>query len=417
MKQGNTYIKIILWILFAAVICYFGYYIFSAIYSPLTTVTAIEYEAGSGCYTTGYVVRNETLVHSHYEITTLTVSEGERVSAGQALATGYRNTDAQDRQEQILELEDQLTQLTHAAAFSGDAADQAKLDNEIQSQLENMSQYVARRDMNAAVDHSAALKGLILRRTSSEEDNTAIHQRITDLTTQLEALQNEASSDTRTVGAGMSGFFSGNVDGFESVLTVDSLQELTIARMDEMTPQESPETAIGKIITGSTWYYVTDVPTELVKETRVGTQIPVTFSSVFYDALPMTIERIGADENGSSLLVLSSSLYMQDVTLLREQSADVVFASRSGLRVPKDAIRVLPRSEIFPDIEPTPDEEPLVGVYILEGRNAAWKTVTPLHDNGETYVVALDKSSTDNLWPGDEIIVNAPDLYHGKVVR
>ena len=31
--------------------------------------------------------------------------------------------------------------------------------------------------------------------------------------------------------------------------------------------------------------------------------------------------------------------------------------------------------------------------------------------------VELDKSSTQNLWPGDEIIVGARNLYDGKVVR
>ena len=40
-----------------------------------------------------------------------------------------------------------------------------------------------------------------------------------------------------------------------------------------------------------------------------------------------------------------------------------------------------------------------------------------LHDNGETYVVELDQSSVNNLWPGDEIIVTGRDLYDGKVVR
>ena len=58
-----------------------------------------------------------------------------------------------------------------------------------------------------------------------------------------------------------------------------------------------------------------------------------------------------------------------------------------------------------------------VGVFVLEGSTAAWKTIHILHDNGESYVVELDKSSTDHLWPGDEIIVGARNLYDGKVVR
>lgn len=403
MKQGNTYTKFILWIFLAAVVCYFGYYIFSAVYAPLTTVTAIEYEAGAGSYTTGYVVREESVIQSHYDITTIVVAEGERVSAGQALATGYRNTDAQDRQAQILELENQLEQLQSAASYSGDAADQARLDSEIQAYLEDMSRYVARRDMNAAADHSATLKGLILRRTSTEEDNLSMNQRIRDLTAQLEGLWDQSTLDTRVVGATEGGYFSGNVDGFETVLTMETLETMTVAQLDRLVAQKPLDTALGKIITDSTWYYVTSVPSELVAEVRVGTKVPVTFSSVFYDDLIMTVERIGEDEDGESLLVLSCDKYMQNVTLLREQSADVVFSSYAGLRVPKEAIRVT--------------EDHRTGVYILENRNAVWKYVTLLHDNGETYVVKLDKSSTDNLWPGDEVIVATTELYDGKVVR
>lgn len=403
MKQGKLYTKLILWVFLAAVVCYFGYYVFSAIYAPLTTVTAIEYEAGSGSYTTGYVVREESLVLSHYDITTLVVSEGERVSAGQALATGYADDAAQDRQAQIQELEHQLEQLEYAHTFSADAADQAKLDSEIQSHLEHMSRYVARRDMNSAQDSSASLKGLILRRTSSEADNETMAQRIETLQGQLEALYNEAAADTRTVAAGGSGFFSGSVDGYETVLTPASLDDLTVARLERMGPQDPSATAVGKLITSSTWYYVTAVDSELVQDVRVGASVPVTFANLSRDDLVMTVERVGEDENGKRLLVLSCDRYMQDLTLLREQSADVVFTSYTGLRVPKEAIRVT--------------EDQRTGIYILEGSSAVWKYVTILHDSSESYVVALDKSSTDNLWPGDEVIVGTMELYDGKVVR
>ena len=116
----------------------------------------------------------------------------------------------------------------------------------------------------------------------------------------------------------------------------------------------------------------------------------------------MRVERVGQNEAGFRLLVLSCSQYMQNVTLLRQQSADVVFNSYQGLRVPKDAVRV--------------DEAGKTGVYTLEGAAARWKPITILHDNGESYVVELDKTSTANLWPGDEVIIHAKNLYDGKVV-
>lgn len=403
MKQGKFYTKLILWIFLAAVVCYFGYYIFSAVYAPLTTTTAIEYEAGSGSYTTGFVVRDETVIRSHYDITNLVVTEGQRIARGQSVATGYLNADAQARQVQITELEAQLEQLQYASAYSAGAADQAALDVEIQSQLVEMSRYVARRDVNSAEGGSAALKGLILRRMSSEEDNAAMETRISELQSQLESLRSDSTGDTMVVTSPGSGYFSGSVDGYERVLTVEALEDMTVADFNRLEPQTVDGEDMGKVIAGNTWYYVTVVPTDQLDGIRAGSQVPVTFAAQFYDSLTMTVERVGKDENGSSLLVLSCSYYMQDITLLRQQSADVVFSSYAGLRVPKDAIRV--------------NENSQPGVYVLEGNAAVWKSVNILHDNGESYVVELDKSSTSNLWPGDEIIVGAKNLYDGKVVR
>ena len=116
----------------------------------------------------------------------------------------------------------------------------------------------------------------------------------------------------------------------------------------------------------------------------------------------MKVEKITPEEDGSRLLILSCDKYMQDTTLLRQQSADIVFSSYAGLQVPKQTVRVL---------------DGQTGVYVLEGNMASWKPIKILYDNGESYVVEKDKSSTGNLWPGDEIIVGARNLYDGKVVR
>lgn len=418
MKEGKIYTKVILWIFLAAVVCYFGYYMISAVYAPLTTAAAIEYEAGTGSYTTGYVVRDEAVIRSAYGITTMVVSEGERVSRGQTLATGYLTDDAQQRQTQIEELEDQLEQLKYAASYSAEVQDQAVLDSEIASQLVHMSKYVARRDLNSAADRSSEVKGLVLRRMSTQEQNAAVDQRITELNDQLEQLRAETDGDVLSVQATASGYFSGNVDGYENVLTMTALERMTVADFQKLQPQELPDNAVGKLISGSTWYYVTVVPTAQTEGVKAGDSVPVTFASDFYEELTMAVVRLGEDEDGSCLLVLACDSFMQDATLLRQQSADVVFQSYAGLRVPKEAVRVMTKAEIYPDgTEDDGDTERYVGVFILEGNTASWKTIRILHDNGESYVVELDKSSTDHLWPGDEIIVGARNLYDGKVVR
>ena len=402
MKQGRHYTNLILWILLAAIVVYFGYSVTSSLYEPITTVTAVEYEAGAGYYTTGFVVRDEAVIQSGYGITVLSAAEGEHVSAGASIATGYLTDGAQQRQSRIADLRSQLEQLSFAYQYSANAADQAALDGEIKTSLAAMSRYIGRRDMNSAADLSPELKGLVLRRSSDDTDPDALQLQIDALQQELDSLLSQAENDTKAVRVSAAGYFSGVVDGYETVLTPDKLDTLSVPDYQSLQPAAVADGAIGKLIHGDTWYYVTAVPADEARDVKAGDSVQVTFARDFYEKIDMRVERVGASEAGLRMLVLSCSRYMQNVTLLREQSADVIFASYPGLRVPKDAVRV--------------DENGQSGVYVLESAVARWKPITILHDNGESYVVELDKTKTTNLWPGDEVIVNAKNLYDGKVV-
>ena len=128
MKQGKHYTTVILWIFIAAIAAYFGYHVVSSPTEPLTTASVIEYEAGAGCYTTGFLVRDEEVLTSAYDITVITCAEGAHVSANEAVATGYLTDGAQQRQTRIQTLQEQLTQLQYAYSASSSLADQAALD-------------------------------------------------------------------------------------------------------------------------------------------------------------------------------------------------------------------------------------------------------------------------------------------------
>lgn len=402
MKQGKSYMTIILWIFLAVIVAYFGFSIYTSIHDPLTTATVIEYEAGSGYYATGYVVREEMVIPSKFDITTLTAQEGAHMAAGETIATGYLTDDAQERQSRIQELTAQLEQLDYARRYSDSVADQAALDSQIVSSLSAFCRYVARRDMNSAADLSPELKGQILRRSADSSGSTVLQAQITATQGELDKLQVQAEADTEAVTAPIAGYFSGSVDGYESVLTPERLETITYREYIALEPEQAPDHTAGKLIAGDTWYYLTLIPAAELEGLERGDEVLVTFARDFYEQVTMDVERIGSNEAGYRILVLRCRRYMQNVTLLRQQSADILFNSFSGLRVPKEAVRV--------------DEDGQPGVYILEGAAAKWKNITILHDNGESYVVKYDRSSTGNLWPGDEVIVSAKNLYNGKKV-
>ena len=402
MKQGKSYFTVILWILLAAIAAYFGYNVVSSLYAPLMTATVTPYEAGAGYYASGFVVREEELLYSQYGTTVLNCAEGAHVAANDTVATGYRSEDAKTRQTRIDELSGQIEQLQYAWSAVSSVYDQAALDADIAGDLAQLSRYLALRDMNSVSDLSPELKGLILRRTGSDSDSGSLQARISTLQAELETLEAQSAGDTSAILAGKAGTFSAAVDGYESVLTPERLMEMTVAEFESVQPDETDANAIGRLVTSATWYYACVVPASELSDVEEGDRAPLTFARDYYQPVTMRVARLGGNEAGSRLLVLSSDRALQNVTLLRQQSAEIVFTSYSGLRVPKSAVRV---------------ENGQTGVYILEGTLAKWKPITILHDTGESYVVTLDTSSTNNLWPGDELIINAKNLYDGKVVN
>ena len=402
MKQGKSYFTVILWILLAAIAAYFGYNVVSSLYAPLMTATVTPYEAGAGYYASGFVVREEELLYSQYGTTVLNCAEGAHVAANDTVATGYRSEDAKTRQTRIDELSGQIEQLQYAWSAVSSVYDQAALDADIAGDLAQLSRYLALRDMNSVSDLSPELKGLILRRTGSDSDSGSLQARISTLQAELETLEAQSAGDTSAILAGKAGTFSAAVDGYESVLTPERLMEMTVAEFESVQPDETDANAIGRLVTSATWYYACVVPASELSGVEEGNRATLTFARDYYQPVTMRVARLGGNEAGSRLLVLSSDRALQNVTLLRQQSAEIVFTSYSGLRVPKSAVRV---------------ENGQTGVYILEGTLAKWKPITILHDTGESYVAALDTSSTDNLWPGDELIINAKNLYDGKVVN
>lgn len=402
MKQGKSYFTVILWILLAAIAAYFGYNVVSSLYAPLMTATVTPYEAGAGYYASGFVVREEELLYSQYGTTVLNCAEGAHVAANDTVATGYRSEDAKTRQTRIDELSGQIEQLQYAWSAVSSVYDQAALDADIAGDLAQLSRYLALRDMNSVSDLSPELKGLILRRTGSDSDSGSLQARISTLQAELETLEAQSAGDTSAILAGKAGTFSAAVDGYESVLTPERLMEMTVAEFESVQPDETDANAIGRLVTSATWYYACVVPASELSGVEEGNRATLTFARDYYQPVTMRVARLGGNEAGSRLLVLSSDRALQNVTLLRQQSVEIVFTSYSGLRVPKSAVRV---------------ENGQTGVYILEGTLAKWKPITILHDTGESYVVTLDTSSTNNLWPGDELIINAKNLYDGKVVN
>ena len=283
-----------------------------------------------------------------------------------------------------------------AEALEVSADDILRLTEQVVRQAE-------RREFAAADKSAESLKPYIIRRYLSSSDADILWERITAAQQQLDALRAEAGAEAGSIYAPVSGYFSSVADGYETELTPAFLETATVSALEKYQGLSRRETgAVGKLVTSQKWYFAAVVPSANVAALEPGSRIDVNFAYDFYTTVRMKIERISPSEDERCILVLSSESYIQNAVSARTQTADLVFADRSGLRVPKTAIYV--------------SEAGRSGVYVLEGAEARWKDVEILYDDGDWFIVNLDKSSTKNLWPEDEIILTTGEIFDGKVM-
>lgn len=401
--KGDKFLRMIVLIL----CCVVAFYIIASVArgpdNGYTTYKAVYYEVG-GFTTSGFVVRSERPnVGQNAPIVVYTRAEGERVGAGQTVASTFRDDEAKLRQNRIDELELELSQMEYAYSFSSNGADSATLDSDIQRLMNQTAIQSSRRDYGNADASAEQLKSYILRRYITSADAEKLWERISETKDRLSQLYAQAEAESGRVTTTDAGYFSSVVDGYELILTPSFLETATVSQFLSLRTPLNVTNAVGKVVTSPKWYYATVVNAAAIEGLEPGNRVDVSFTSDFFRTVNMKVERISPSENGACLLVLSAERDIQEAVSARSLTADLILQHRSGLLVPKEAIYV--------------NDEGKAGVYVLEGAEARWKTVNIIYDNGETYLVAQDKSSIENLWPEDEIILTKEEIFEGKVME
>lgn len=402
-KQGDFYLKFISILLAVLLGAYLACSLFLDSGSAYALEMAVYCEVGDGITVSGFVVRPEEYLVSPMPIVVTELTEGQRVGGGQVVATCYESGEARSRREELYALQKQRDQLALAAA-GFDSAGAGVIDGQISQLIIDLSGQTAYQRFEAMGTVASQLQPLILRRCVTGDDSERIQERLDSIDQQISALLIQTATDNTPIIAAKSGYFSGLTDGYEEILTPSALKELSLGEFRTLEQQTGviPEAAIGRLVTGQTWYFVTEVPAERMKGYEKGDRLDVSFAHEELQELRMTIERIGEEEGDTRLLVLSCDRKMQNVTALRRQSANLVFGTTAGLRVPKKALY---------------HKDGETGVYVLEGPRADWKPVEILCEYGEDYLVAWDSSDTDHLWPKDEMIITAEEITDGKVIQ
>lgn len=409
-------------VLVVGVLAYLAVYFARGWKEPVMTAQAYEATVSEGASARGVLVRKEQAVASPVQggYVELSPGEGETVAAGETLAVIYKDASGLDERQSIRELTAEIEQLRYVLSSGADGSDASRLDAAVLDAIVSLRSISAAGDLSSLEDCALNLRTMVFKRdyTYGGGRSSDVEELIRQKQERLSELQSSLSRAATTVRAGVSGVFSGSVDGYETLLDPESVRTLSPDELDALLDQDvqSPADAVGKLITDSTWYLAVVLDEEQGRDLVVGKAYPVTFSHDWYGTAEMTLEHVSDKQDGRAVYLFSARKHLSETALLRTQTVDIAVRQLHGIRVPRQSLRVLSEEK---EDKQTGELTTVnrTGVFTVVGTRAEFQAVNVLHTGEDFYLVEpVDPAAAKRLRAGDAVILNSKDIYNGKVV-
>ena len=112
MQRSNALIRAVFCLFLAAILAYFGFYIYRTFIHPLKTVQAVSATVADAASAEGYVVREEKVMTAQGVISP--VADGKKIAAYGVVAVCYTDESALEQADRILALQERIAALQTA---------------------------------------------------------------------------------------------------------------------------------------------------------------------------------------------------------------------------------------------------------------------------------------------------------------
>ena len=356
------------------------------------------------------------------------VDDGERVSAGTAVAEVYSDASQAGLRQQLTQINDQIELLQ-------------KSQNTTSAQLETL-----RKDRSAALYNLMdSLDRFNYEDTADQKESYLLAQNklwivtgeVANFSDQIASLVQQASNVQAQLGnptqitAPQTGYFvrassSGRLNaGADDILAQVPAQLKAYLDSNPTLPLDG---CAGKIVSGFTWRYVGVCSAEQGQKLLgqngkpLSSSVQIRFPGQTDRSFKATVSEVTIDEEqGLARFVLTCNVINGDVLCLNHAAARISVGESTGLRIPASAVHYL--KEDGTEAE-TQGENYIPGVYVKYGNIARFCKIDPVDNDHPLvtdgdYILVLPKGtdgSVSQVRLYDEIIVSGQNLYDGKLL-
>ncbi|MBR2152971.1 MAG: hypothetical protein IJ944_06820 [Clostridia bacterium] len=407
-KTSSPWIKKGIYIVMAlSVVAYMGYMIVVSTTKNIETDYAITYECSETINADAFIFREESIIYRETDgILAYNAENGSKIVAGSVVADVYADEEGAKNHTRVAQINKTLDSLGGFETSNNVAANAQALEGKIDETLLEYVDSAESGKYDTFVTSKANLLENLNKKQIATGQSAGVAGYISKLTAERDALV-ETLNPKGEVRTEKAGFFIKSSDGYEDILSVKKIDEISVSDIKSAltsTPKEVKDTAIGRVCSSDEWYISTVVPYNSSLDIRSGTSVRVNIPMLSSKQLKCTVYKAHTDAaKKETMLILSCSEMDEGLALGRKEKIEICIKTYDGLRVNSSAIRMVDNS--------------VTGVYVLSGVTAKFVPVNVLYRDTGFAVVEYDPKTPGTLRVFDEVITKGTNLSDGKVVR
>ena len=399
--RDNKVLKIILCII---AIVFIVHQIYSSTYKPITTVSAEYHTVIEGFPINATIIREEKIIESNTKgALHFTLADGERASKNGIIANIYSDASTSVTVNRIEQLESRIKDIEEMQSYNDvEAADIKLVNNKVNNSLNELIRGIASGDFSSVEADSAELLTNISRRQMITGEETDFSARLDELKGELDKLRASLPQPIGSIKTSESGYFVSTVDGYETVLSCDEIDSLTPERLNSIKKESVPQNAIGKIVSGYTWYIAANVNISDSLKYKLGDKLTLQTTLKSTPHLNVKVEKINtSQEKNEAVIIFSCDQMNSELASMRQGSMTIINNTYSGLKLPAKAMRFK-------------DEK--AGVFVRSGMTIKFVEVNVVYKTDEYFICEQQVSNDSVLRLYDDVVVKGKNLYDGKII-
>lgn len=412
MKSKDRLLKILSVLAAIVIVVFFASEIYSLSARSYSTQIAYEQTVLETIDARMFVIREETVLTVPTSGVTVPMADNaERVSKGSSIAAVFSSEEAAENYVELQALENKLATYQKIDGQLRLAnIDLDKLTHEINSEFKSILNCAYNNDFNGIGDIKLSFSEKLSRKQISLDKEVDCAAKIALLQNEIAALS-ENCVPTQIITAEASGYYVNKEDGFENILSVDNIDNLTAEQLNDALDSKKKEPtagSIGKIIDGYNWYVAAVIDSANASAFEKGKSVSLIFGDSDEDAVSTYFHSVKKIDDKDSLVIFRCTLMNEELAALRKINGKIVISDFTGLKVNRDAVRI--------------DENGNTGVYVRRGNIVNFRSLNIIYSE-ESFVIAAKPGENSNielpythLKQYDEVIISGKELKDGMVI-